>query len=148
MSKRVLIGSFAGAVLVGGVAAGFAVASAPEKPSLKDGSAEYTAPSGDSAGTFTFVTDVSDDSGVKSLDVLAWPTASKLNPTEAELREVDTATCRSTSAETSRCTYTLKVTEKEAAALDPGTWQVSALVTAEDGDTLFVPSAATVDIER
>ncbi|MFD3733095.1 DUF5707 domain-containing protein [Streptomyces sp. NPDC058632] len=148
MFKRVLIGSFAGAVLVGGVAAGFAAASAPEKLSLKDGSAHYTAPSGDRAGAFTFTTDVSDDSGVENLNVLVWPTASKLNPTEAELREVDTATCRSTSDETSRCTCTLKVTEKEAAALDPGAWQVSALATAKDGDTLFVSSAATFDIKR
>ncbi|MCX2922336.1 DUF5707 domain-containing protein [Streptomyces sp. NEAU-W12] len=148
MTKRVLIGSVAGAVLVGGAAAGLAAASAPEKPSLKNSSADHTAASGDSAGTFTFVTDVRDDSGVENLNVLAWPTASKLDPTEAELREVDTATCRSTSAETSRCTYTLKVTEKEEAELDAGTWQVSVLATAKDGDTLFVPSAATFDIKR
>ncbi|MFI8305483.1 DUF5707 domain-containing protein [Streptomyces sp. NPDC085927] len=149
MSKRVLIGSFVGALVVGGAAAGFAVASSPTKPSLENSSARYTAPSGDSAGSFSFTTDVSDDSGIQSLHVLPWPADSELDPTEKELRDAEeTATCRTTSDETSRCTYALKVTEVEAAALEAGTWKVTALATAKDGDTLFVPSAAAFEVER
>ncbi|MCP3770831.1 MULTISPECIES: DUF5707 domain-containing protein [unclassified Streptomyces] len=149
MSKRVLIGSFVGALVIGGAAAGFAMASGPTKPSLENNSARYTAPSGDGAGSFSFTTDVSDDSGVKSLHVLPWPTEWKLDPTERETRDTEeAATCRKTSDETSRCTYTLKVSEAEAAALETGTWKVTALATAEDGDTLFVPSAATFELEH
>ncbi|MFC5957400.1 DUF5707 domain-containing protein [Streptomyces pratens] len=149
MFKRVLIGSFVGAVLVGGTAAGFTMASASTKLSVENNSARYTAPSGDSAGSFTFTTDVSDDSGVKSLHVLVWPTALKLDPTEAQVRGTEEkATCRSTSDNASRCTYTLKITKEEEAALEAGTWQVAALATAKDGDTLFVPSAAILEVKR
>ncbi|MFF0116936.1 DUF5707 domain-containing protein [Streptomyces prasinus] len=84
MSKRVLIGSFVGALVIGGAAAGFAMASGPTKPSLENNSARYTAPSGDGAGSFSFTADVSDDSGVKSLHVLPWPTEWKLDPPSAE----------------------------------------------------------------
>ncbi|MEF9905215.1 DUF5707 domain-containing protein [Streptomyces sp. P9-A2] len=149
MSKHVLIGSFVGALVIGGAAAGFAMASGPTKPSLENTSARYTAPSGDSAGSFSFTTDVSDDSGVKSLHILPWPAGLKLDPTEKETRDTEeTATCRKTSDETSRCTYTLKITEEEAPALEAGTWKVTALATAKDGDTLFVPSAATFEVEH
>ena len=92
--------------------------------------------------------DVSDDSGVRGLKVLVWPASSKLDPTAAELRSAESAKCRSTSDETSRCTYTLKVTKQEAADLPKGTWYVSALATAEDGGTTFVPRAATFDLTR
>ncbi|MFD0212743.1 DUF5707 domain-containing protein [Streptomyces hirsutus] len=149
MSKRVLIGSFVGALVVGGAAAGFAMASSPTKLSLENNSARYTAPSGDSAGSFSFTTDVSDDSGVTSLHVLPWPADLELDPTEKELRDTEeTATCRKASDETSRCTYALEVTEEEAAALEAGTWKITALATAKDGDTLFVPSAATFEIKH
>ncbi|MFI1410754.1 DUF5707 domain-containing protein [Streptomyces sp. NPDC020707] len=122
MSRRILISSFA-AVVVGGIAVGgFAMAS------------------------FTFTTDVRDASGVKGLKVIAWPASSKLDPTEAELRSVDSAECRSTSDETSRCTYTLKITEKEESGRDRGTWHISAPATAEDGDTGFVSRAASFEI--
>lgn len=148
MSKRVLIGSFIGALVVGGTAAGFAMASSPAKLSLENTSTRYTAPSGDWAGSFTFTTDVSADSGVKSLLVLPWPTRSELDPTEKELRDAkETATCRKTSDETSRCTYTLKVIKEEAAP-EAGTWKITALATTKDGDTLFVPSAATFEVTR
>lgn len=43
---------------------------------------------------------------------------------------------------TSRCTYTPEVTREEAAGSAQGTWYVSALATAEDGGTAFVPRAA------
>ncbi|MER6677232.1 DUF5707 domain-containing protein [Streptomyces sp. NPDC000983] len=42
---------------------------------------------------------------------------SGIDSTESELRYVDKAECRSTSDETSRCTYTLKVTRQESADL-------------------------------
>lgn len=149
MSKRILFSSLVGAVALGAVAAGgLALASTPTKPTLENGSARYTAPSDGGAGAFTYTVDVSDDSGVRDLKVVAWPQSSKLDPTEAELRSVESATCESTSDESSRCTYTLKVTEREAADLPKGTWYVSALATAEDGDTTFVPRAATFDPAR
>jgi hypothetical protein len=113
---------------------------------LKNGSARYVAPSDADAGELTHATDVSDDSGVRSLKVIAWPASSKLDPTEAELRHVDSATCEATSDETSRCTYTLKVTKEEAAKQPEGTWYVSALTTAKDGDTTFVSRAATFTV--
>ena len=150
MSKRIVLSSLIGAVALGAVAAGgLALASAPTEPTLERGGARYTAPSGDSAGSFVYTVDVSDDSGIRGLKVLAWPASSKLDPTAAELRSADEhATCRSTSEETSRCTYTLKVTKREAADLAKGTWYVSALATAEDGGTTFVPRAATFDLTR
>ncbi|CAM5714763.1 DUF5707 domain-containing protein [Streptomyces aurantiogriseus] len=147
MSKRILFTSLIGAVALGGVAAGgLALASAPTEPTLENGSARYVAPSEGSAGSFTYTVDVSDDSGIRTLKVLAWPASSKLDPTEVELRSAENAKCRSTSDETTRCTYTLKVTKREAAELAKGTWHVSALATAKDGDTTFVPRAAAFDV--
>ncbi|WNI29680.1 DUF5707 domain-containing protein [Streptomyces sp. ITFR-6] len=124
MSKRVLFSSLIGAVAIGAVAAG------------------------GSAGSFSYTVDVSDDSGVRGLKVLVRTASSKLDPIEAELRSVESATCRSTSDETARCAYTVKVTKREAAGLAKGTWYVSALATAEDGDTTFVPHAATFAVTR
>ncbi|MGW4108453.1 DUF5707 domain-containing protein [Streptomyces sp. NPDC004976] len=145
MSKRILVSSLIAAVVVGGVAAGgLAMASSPDtEPAVKNTAVRYVAPSGPAAGSLTFTADVSDDSGVRDLKVIAWPASSKLDPTEAELRHVDSATCRPATEETSRCTYTLKVTREEAADLGKGTWYVSALMTAKDGDTAFAPRAAT-----
>ncbi|MBD0840538.1 DUF5707 domain-containing protein [Streptomyces sp. TRM68416] len=144
MSKRILLSSLIGAVALGGVAAGgLALASAPSEPTLKNESARYVAPSEAGAGSLTYTVDVSDESGIRDLKVLAWPASSKLDPTEEELRSVDRAECRSTSDETTRCTYALKVTKKEAADLAKGTWYISALATAKDGDTTFAPRAAT-----
>ena len=99
------------------------------------------------AGSFAFTVDVRDDSGIRGLKVLAWPASSKLDPAEAELRSVDSAVCRS-AGDTSHCTYTLRVTKKEAAELADGTWYVSALATAKDGDTAFVSHAAAFDVTR
>jgi hypothetical protein len=149
MSKRALLFSLAGVAAVGGVVAGGLAASAastPEKPALENGSAHYTAPSASGAGSFTYTVDVSDNSGIRGLKVVAWPASSKLNPTEADLRSVESATCKATSDDTSRCTYTLKITKKEAADAAKGTWYVSALATAKDGDTTFVSKAATFDV--
>ncbi|WP_327172824.1 DUF5707 domain-containing protein [Streptomyces sp. NBC_01336] len=149
MSKRVLVPSVIGVVALGAVAAGgYAIASAASGPDVENGSARYVAPTPRGAGALTYTADVSDDSGVRSLKVLAWPTSSKLDPTEAEMRSVDAATCRSTSDTTSRCTYTLKVTQRDAAGLAEGAWDVSVLATAKDGDTKFLPRAATFTVTR
>ncbi|WP_416977118.1 DUF5707 domain-containing protein [Streptomyces sp. T028] len=148
MSKRVLVSSLIGAVVVlGGVAAGgLAWAFSPTEPSVENSSVRYVAPSGDKAGSVTFTADVTDDNGIKDLKVIAWPASSKLDPTAAELRHVDSAKCQAVSDETYRCTYTLKVTEAEAADLDKGTWYVSTLATSKDGGTTFVPRAATFEV--
>lgn len=149
MSKRILLPSLIGVAVVGGVAAtSLASASATTGPTLDGSSARYVAPSHGKAGSLTFTTDASDDSGIKSLKVLAWPASSKLDPTEKELRSVESATCRSTTAGTSRCTYTLRVTRAEARELAEGPWNVSALATAKDGDTAVVPRAATFDVRH
>ncbi|MEV1065201.1 DUF5707 domain-containing protein [Streptomyces sp. NPDC050263] len=146
-SQRIVVSSLVGAVALGGVAVGsLAMASAATKLTVENGSARYVAPSAEAAGSLTFTADVSDDSGVRELKVLAWPASSKLDPTAAELRDAESAECRSTSDETSRCTYTLKVTQQDAAELAPGTWHLSVLATADDGDTLFVPRAAAFDV--
>jgi len=148
-SKRIVLSSLIGVAVIGGIAAGglaMASASAPTEPTLENGSARFVAPTGSKAGSLTFTTDVSDDSGVKGLKVMAWPASSKLDPTEAELRNVDSAVCRTTTDDTSRCTYTLRVTKAEAAELAQGTWYVSALATAKDGGTTFVPRAATFGV--
>ncbi|WP_210590976.1 DUF5707 domain-containing protein [Streptomyces sp. GESEQ-35] len=140
MSKRMLVSSLIGVVVVGGITAGglaVASATAPKAPTLENSSARYVAPSDGEAGSLTFTADVSDDSGIRDLKVLPWPAGSALDLNESDLREVDSAKCESTSAETSRCTYTLRITKKEAAELDQGRWYVSTLATANDGDTTF-----------
>lgn len=149
MPKRILISSLIGAVALGGVAAGgIALASAPTPTelTLENGSARYAAPSDGGAGSFTYTVDASDDSGIRDLKVLLWPASSKLDPTAAELRRVESAKCHSGSDRTTRCTYTLKVTKREAAEVAKGTWYVSVLATAKDGDTTYVPRAATFDV--
>ncbi|MEU9312739.1 DUF5707 domain-containing protein [Streptomyces sp. NPDC048256] len=148
MSKRVLVSSIVGVVVLGGVAAGgLAMAHGATEPTVANGSARYVAPADGRAGTLTFTADVSDGSGVRSLKVVAWPVSSKLDPTAEELRKgVDSAVCRSVSAEKARCTYTMKVTQAEAAELPRGSWHVSALATAEDGGTAFVSRAAVFDV--
>jgi hypothetical protein len=149
MFKRILVPSVIGVVALGAFAAGgFAMASTATEPTVTNGSATYTAPSRQDAGKLSYTADVSDDSGVRELRVIAWPVSSKLGPTEAELRHVDKARCHSTSEETSRCTYTLKVTRQDTADLAEGTWQVSVLATAKDGDTKFMSHADTFDVTR
>lgn len=146
MSKRFLILSLIGAAAIGAVTAGgLAIASTSEEPTLEKSAVSYVAPADGKAGALTFTTDVRDDSGVRGLKVVAWPASSKLDPTEAEMRHVESATCRATSDTSSRCTYTLKV-DGEAAELVRGTWYVSALATSEDQGTVFVSRAATFDV--
>ncbi|MET9501579.1 DUF5707 domain-containing protein [Streptomyces sp. NPDC006622] len=149
MSKRILVSSIIGVVAVGGVtAAGVAIASTEpaKKLTVENASARYVAPTDAKTGSLTFTAQVSDDSGVRSLKVLAWPASSNLSPTEAEMRSVESATCRTTSDDTSRCTYTLKVTKAEAAELAAGIWHISSLATAKDGDTRFTPRTTTFTV--
>ncbi|MDB1086550.1 DUF5707 domain-containing protein [Streptomyces sp. ACA25] len=144
MFKHVLVPSLFGVVTVGAIAAGgFVMASTTTEPTVANGSARYLAPSEDGAGEFTYTADVRDDSGILSLHVIAWPASGGLDPTEEELQLVDEATCRSTSDETSHCTYELEVAKQEVDELPEGTWYVSVLATANDGDTTFLPEAAT-----
>lgn len=149
ISKRILVSSLIGVAVIGGITAGglaMASASGATEPTLEHSSARYVAPSGSVAGSFTFTTDVSDDSGIRGLKVVPWPASSALGPTEKDLRDVESAKCERTTAETYRCAYTLKVTKKDAAELDQGTWYVSALATAKDGGTTFVPLAARFNV--
>ncbi|WP_369217963.1 DUF5707 domain-containing protein [Streptomyces flavofungini] len=146
--------SLVGAVVVGAVAVGGLASAAPKDgtgPSLSHASARYTAPSapsGHGTGSLTFTADVHDGSGVRGLTVLPWPASSKLDPTEAELRHVESARCRSTAAGTSRCTYTLKVTGEDADRLARGRWYVAVRAVAEDGGAAFEPRAASFDVGR
>ncbi|MGW0708149.1 DUF5707 domain-containing protein [Streptomyces sp. NPDC002643] len=147
MSKRALVSTLIGLLVVGGfTAGGIAVARGVEQPILENSSVRYVAPSGDKDGSLTFTTDVRDDSGVLGLKVIAWPASSKLDPTEKDLAHVESATCESTSDRSARCTYELAVTKEDAAEADEGTWYISALATAEDGDTVFAPKVATFDM--
>ncbi|MFJ5221681.1 DUF5707 domain-containing protein [Streptomyces sp. NPDC088400] len=149
MSKRVVVSSLVGAVALGGIAiGGIASASTPAKPTVENSSARYVAPTADAKGSVTFTVKVTDDSGVRSLKVLAWPKGSDLKPTAEEMAEVESATCEKSSAETSECTYTLAVSGEEAAELPQGVWHISALATAKDGDTTFVPEAADFNVTR
>ncbi|MFQ6144544.1 DUF5707 domain-containing protein [Streptomyces seoulensis] len=150
MSKRLVISSLAAAAAV---AAGTVVfvssadAAVPAKPEISKATAHYTRTAGGSA-SLTFSATVADNSGVKSLRVLAWPASSGLAPRAGEMREVEEATCKATSATASECTYTVKSSAKEAAALPEGTWHVSALATAKDHNTTFAPQAATFTVKH
>ncbi|MFG3254907.1 DUF5707 domain-containing protein [Streptomyces sp. NPDC048172] len=150
MNKRIVVPSVVGAVLVvgvGGIAVGtVASATGPTEPTVEDAKARYSAPTSGAGGSLTFTAKVSDDSGVRDLKVLAWPKGSDLKPKAGEMADVESAACEESSDETSTCTYTLKVSDKEAAELEKGTWHVSVLAKAEDGGTLFVPEAASFDV--
>ncbi|MER7489200.1 DUF5707 domain-containing protein [Streptomyces sp. NPDC126497] len=149
MSQRVLVPSLVGVVVLGAAAVGgHAVASGTTQPAVENGDARYVAPSSRGAGEFSYSAEVSDDSGIREVRVIAWPAGSALDPTEAEMRYVDEAECRGASAGTVRCTYTLRVTRRDAAGLAEGAWYVSVLATAKDGGTTFVPRAATLDVTR
>lgn len=148
VSMRVVLVSLGGTAAIGGVAvAGMAFAGAPSRPVVDNASARFVAPSKDAEGAFTFAADVADDSGVKSLKVLAWPNASGLKVTAGEMERVESADCRRVDDERSTCTYTLRVTEREMAGLERGEWTTSVLLTARDGEKRFVPGAATVTLD-
>ncbi|WP_326691583.1 MULTISPECIES: DUF5707 domain-containing protein [unclassified Streptomyces] len=149
MSKRVVVSSVIGAVAVGGIAiGGVAVATSPAELTVDNSSARYTAPTSEAEGSLTFTAEVTDDSGARGLKVLAWPKSSDLKPKEKEMADAENATCKKSSEETYKCSYVLKVTSKDAAELAKGTWHVSALAKAKDGDTVFVPKAASFKVTR
>ncbi|MEU5792469.1 DUF5707 domain-containing protein [Streptomyces sp. NPDC047813] len=151
MSKRLVVSSLAG---IGAVAAGtitFAAsadAAAPARPTISKAVARYATSSAGGGASLTFTATVADNSGVKSLKVLAWPTSSGLAPTADEMKAVESARCKAASATASVCTYTVKSSAGESAALPEGTWYVSALATAKDHDTAFAPKAATFALKH
>lgn len=145
MSRRIALSLAAGVVVLGGAGA-FALAYAGDQPpALAHSTARYTAPDGGRDGSFTFTTEVTASSGVKSLKVLAWPANSSLTkkePTAKEMAGVESATCRSAGKDTVHCTYTIKVTDAEAASSPRGPWHVAVLATAENGTTTLDTEAA------
>jgi hypothetical protein len=149
MSRRIILGSAAALVVLGGAGA-FALAHAGEQPpALENGTARYTAPAGDREGSFTFTADVTAASGVKSLKVLAWPADgpfAKKGLTEKELSTAESATCKPAGEDTARCTYQVTVTADEAAESEDGRWHVATLATAENGDSAFDDKTATFTV--
>ncbi|MEV5807620.1 DUF5707 domain-containing protein [Streptomyces parvulus] len=151
MSRRIILGSAAALVVLGGGGA-FALAHAGEQPpALNNSTARYTAPAVDHEGSFTFTTDVTAASGVKSLKVLAWPADSPAlakNPlTQKELAAVESATCKPTGDDTAHCTYKVTVTTAESAESAKGRWHVATLATADNGDTSFNDKTATFTVD-
>ncbi|WP_199844650.1 DUF5707 domain-containing protein [Streptomyces sp. DSM 15324] len=149
MSRRIILGSAAALVIVGGAGA-FAVSYAGDQPpTLNHSTARYTAPAGDRKGSFTFTTDVKAASGVKSLKVLAWPADgpfAKTPLTEKELAAAESATCKPAGEDTAHCTYRVTVTAAEAAESGTGLWHVATLATAKNGDTAFADKTATFTV--
>ncbi|MYS34329.1 MULTISPECIES: DUF5707 domain-containing protein [unclassified Streptomyces] len=149
MSRRIIVGSAAALVILGGAGA-FALAHAEEQPPvLEKNTARYSAPAGDREGSFTFTTDVKAASGVRSLKVLAWPAAGPFtkNPlTKKDLAGVDSATCKPAGEDTVHCTYKVTVSAAEAADSGTGRWYVATLATAGNGDTTFNDKTATFTV--
>ncbi|MFI5977574.1 DUF5707 domain-containing protein [Streptomyces sp. NPDC051452] len=145
MSRRIVLSAAAGAVVLA-AAGGFALAFAGDRPpALAHGVARYTAPDADRAGSFSFTTEVTASSGVRSVRVLAWPAHSsfaKKEPTAKEVATAETATCRPAGGDAVRCVYTTGVTVAEAARSPRGPWHVAVLATAEDGGTTLDTKAA------
>ncbi|WP_191134045.1 DUF5707 domain-containing protein [Streptomyces sp. col6] len=149
MSRRIILGSAAALVILGGAGA-FAMAHAEgQPPALKNSTARYSAPAAEGEGSFTFTTDVRAVSGVRSLQVLAWPAAGPFtkNPlTEKDLVGADPATCKPAGEDTVRCTYKVTVSASEAAESGTGRWHVATLATADNGDTSFNDKTATFTV--
>ncbi|MFB8752665.1 DUF5707 domain-containing protein [Streptomyces parvulus] len=151
MSRRIILGSAAALVVLGGGGA-FALAHAGEQPpALNNSTARYTAPAADREGSLTFTTNVTAASGVKSLKVLAWPADSPVlakNPlSQKELAAVESAKCKPTGDDTAHCTYRVTVTAAESAESAKGRWHVATLATADNGDTSFNDKTATFTVD-
>ncbi|WP_371580483.1 DUF5707 domain-containing protein [Streptomyces sp. NBC_01314] len=144
MSRRIVFSVAAGVIALGGAGA-FALAYAGEQPPvLSHSTARYTAPDGDRGGSFTFTTDVTASSGVKSVKVLAWPASSPFAQkglTAKDMAAVESAVCKPSGEDTVRCTYKVTVTRAEADGSPRGLWHVAVLATAKDGDTTLDPKA-------
>ncbi|MFE6285655.1 DUF5707 domain-containing protein [Streptomyces sp. NPDC057877] len=152
MSARLLVSSLAGVAVLGGAAAAtFALVgsadAAPSRPTIDKASATSVEVGTTGTGTFTFTATVADDSGIKGVKVLPWPRSSQLDPTAAEMKHTESATCEATSATTSVCTYTLPGgAQEDAASMPSGTWNMAVLVTAKDGDTTYAAQATTFTV--
>ncbi|MFJ1591951.1 DUF5707 domain-containing protein [Kitasatospora albolonga] len=148
MSKRVVaISALAGAALLGGAGAyAFAGESGATEPEVTKAAVEYVSPSAGKDGSLTFTARVSDDSGIRSLKVLAWPASISPAPDAKEMAHVDSATCEP-KGEAALCTYTVKITEAEAAESPKGAWHVGVLASAKDGGETFVPKAADFTVK-
>ncbi|KUJ34925.1 DUF5707 domain-containing protein [Streptomyces sp. MI02-2A] len=150
MARRIALSVTAGVVVLGGVGA-FALANTEEQPpTLAHSVAHYTAPEGDGQGTFSFTTEVTASSGLRSLKVMAWPADSslaKMEPTAKEMAGAEPATCEPAGADTVRCTYKTGVAGAEAAASPHGAWYVAVLATAKDGTTTLDDKAAAFTVD-
>ncbi|MEV0180019.1 DUF5707 domain-containing protein [Streptomyces sp. NPDC050625] len=150
MSRRIIVSGLAAVAVLGAAGAYAFVAQASEDgPAVKDSSAEYVAPATGHDGSISFTTRVTDDSGVRSVKVLAWPGSMKPAPTAKEMSAVESAMCTAAAGDgAATCRYTAKVSGTDAATAPRGTWHVAVLVTAKDGDTVFVPKAADFTVTR
>ncbi|MET7451632.1 DUF5707 domain-containing protein [Streptomyces sp. NPDC005574] len=152
MSARLVLSSLAGVAVLGGAAlatvtlVGTADAAATH-PTIDKATATSLVLADSGTKTFTFTATVTDNSGIRSVKVLPWPASSKLNPKAAEMKHVESATCKATSTRTSVCTYTTPV-NKDAAVSPTGTWNTAVLVTAKDGDTTYDAKATTFTVTR
>ncbi|MYZ39105.1 MULTISPECIES: DUF5707 domain-containing protein [unclassified Streptomyces] len=150
MSRRIALAVAAGVVVLGGAGA-FAIAYAGEQPpALAHSTARYVAPDGDRDGSFTFTTDVTASSGVKSLKVLAWPADSAFAQQELTAKDMaaaESATCEPAREDTTRCVYTIAVPGAEAESSPRGPWHVAVLATAEDGTTTLATKAASFTVK-
>ncbi|MFF2999733.1 DUF5707 domain-containing protein [Streptomyces sp. NPDC057950] len=155
MSRRLVLSALAGAVVLGGGAAatvalvGTADAAGPTgDPVIAKSSSDPVVLGSGGTHAFTFTTSVSDDSGIRSVKVLAWPRSSHLAPKASEMAHVESATCKASSATTSVCAYRSQVDGKDAADLPTGTWYVAVLVTAKDHGAAFSAKASTFTVTR
>ncbi|MFG2953169.1 DUF5707 domain-containing protein [Streptomyces sp. NPDC048291] len=151
MSRRIALSVVAGVVVLGGAGA-FALAYAGDQdpaPALAHTAVQYTAPEAGHKGSFSFTTEVSAPSGVKSLKVLAWPEKSefaKKHLTAKEMTQVESATCTPAGGNTVRCVYKDTMSAADVASSVHGTWHVAVLATAKDGHTTFDTQAADFTI--
>ena len=149
MSRRIVISTVAGAVLLAGTGA-FALAYAGNQPPvLTHPTARYTAPGTDHAGSLTFTTDVTASSGVKSVKVLAWPATSSLAkkaPTAKEMTHAESALCTPSGAHTAHCTYRVTVSRTDADTSPRGQWHVTVLATDKHGHTTLDTKAANFTV--
>jgi hypothetical protein len=145
MSRRIVISTVAGAVVLAGAGA-FALAYAGDQPPvLTHSTARYAAPAADRAGSLGFTTEVTASAGVKSVKVLAWPATSSLTkeaPTAKEMAHVESARCTPAGGHTARCTYRVTVSRGDADTSPRGRWHVAVLATDEDGHSTFDAKAA------
>ncbi|WNF28985.1 DUF5707 domain-containing protein [Streptomyces sp. C11-1] len=149
MPKRaVTISALAGVALLAGAGAyAFAGEARSTGPEVTHASVAYVAPGAGQDGSLTFTAEVADDSGVRGLKVLAWPTSMAPAPNAEEMAHAEPAACEPAGAETARCTYTVKVTAADAAESPKGAWNVAVLASAKDGGRAFAPKAADFTVE-